>query len=74
MKFISQVKRMSAQTLNKVSVKLKSRKGNGELTGLIIGVLIAVVIGAILLGLFGDQIKATMGTIGDRIEEMFNYE
>ncbi|MFA9381179.1 MAG: DUF6133 family protein [Acetanaerobacterium sp.] len=52
---------------------LHSTAGNGEMTGMLILVLIVVVVGGILLIAFGDQVKSMMDTIGTKISEMFNY-
>lgn len=52
---------------------LQSNQGNGEMTGMLILILIAVVVGAVLLIAFGDQVKDMMSKIKDKIEDMFNY-
>lgn len=54
--------------------KLREESGNGEQTGGMIMVLIAVVIGAIIMGLFGDTIKSTWDTLNVRIADLFNYK
>jgi len=52
--------------------KLKDNKGSGIVEWLIL-VLAAVVVGAILLKLFGETIKSTWQTLQTRIADMFNY-
>lgn len=55
------------------SAVLQSTKGNGEMTGMLILVLIVVVVGAFLLIVFKDQVEDMMDKVGSKIEEMFNY-
>ena len=41
--------------------------------GVLVLVLIAVVVGGIMLGLFGDTIKEVWETVKTRIMDLFNY-
>ena len=53
--------------------KLKENKGASEYMGVLVLVLIAVVVGGIMLGLFGDTIKEVWETVKTRIMDLFNY-
>ena len=70
---LSKVKRNAGQVCRRGAAALQSTAGNGEQTGALILILIAVVVGAVLLIAFGDQVKEMMDTIGGKIDEMFNY-
>lgn len=52
---------------------LQSNKGNGELTGMLILILIVVVVGAYVLITYKEEIGELMSKVGDKIDEMFNY-
>lgn len=56
-----------------IKKKLKERKGMSEIMSILILVLIAIVIGGIMLGLFGDTIKEVWDTVKARIMDLFNY-
>ena len=60
-------------TLIDASILLKERKGMSEIMSILILVLIAIVIGGIMLGLFGDTIKEVWETVKTRIMDLFNY-
>lgn len=53
--------------------KLKEERGNGEMTGMLVLVVIVVVIGAILLVAFREQIDGILDQVGEKITDMFNY-
>lgn len=53
--------------------KLEDRRGASDYIAVLVLVLLAVVIGGIMLGLFGDTIREVWETIATRIKDLFNY-
>lgn len=66
-------KKTVQQGFRRGAAVLQSTSGNGEMTGMLILVLIVVVLGAILLYAFREQIDSMMDQVGSKIDEMFNY-
>lgn len=53
--------------------KLAERKGISPFVGELLLVLASVVVGGILMALFGDTVKEVWQTIKTRIMDLFNY-
>lgn len=60
-------------TQMRIKNKLAERKGISPFVGELLLVLASVVVGGILMALFGDTVKEVWQTIKTRIMDLFNY-
>lgn len=74
MKVKEKINRVGLRIYCKGKTLLQSKDGNGELTGMLILVVIVVIIGGILLVAFKDQFTDLLAQVKTKTDEMFNYK
>lgn len=53
--------------------KLKEQRGDSHYVAILVAIVIAVVVGGILMKLFGTTIKDVWQKVADKINDLFNY-
>lgn len=53
--------------------KLKEQRGDSHYVAILVAIVIAVVVGGILMKLYGATIKDVWKKVADKINDLFNY-
>lgn len=53
--------------------KLKEQRGDSHYVAILVAIVIAVVVGGVMMKLFGTTIKDVWQKVADKINDLFNY-